>query len=107
MVAQDRRTRAGSRVVALYLEDWRGPVETRQWTDPRSGEAWKVTLSGSIGVGARHPGDSPPQVRPVTIRFHCEDEHLSLELPTYPGPLVDLSDEDLQGFLDRARGADA
>lgn len=78
-------------------------METLNWTDPRTGTDWEITLSGGTGVGARAEGDYLPESVPQRITFESEVDKYSFEYPEADKPLSEHSGQELARLLDRAQ----
>ena len=73
----------------------------RHWTDPRDGTEWELVWEPGVE-------EDDPEVRRMRegIRLVSADDELKIPA-VYGSDLNALSDHDLEGLLDQARGARA
>lgn len=72
-------------------------MHERTWTDPRDGTEWTVTYNPAVELA--RPEE---RVRRSRIVFEAGDRRLHADA-VYGSGLDTLTDDDLQGLLDRAR----
>ena len=78
----------------------------RYWTDPWDGKKWEIRISGQPGKRVTPGTKDGGLVPPGHIHFRGETDgfvHGAGPLPDGWGPVEDLTDEELQELLDRAR----
>ncbi len=73
-------------------------MHRRSWTDPRDGTEWEISYNP--GVELARPEERAQRSR-LVFESGGERHHADA---VYGGDLESLTDEDLQGLLDQARG---